>query len=222
MGKQLRDMSHINVITISQQYGSDGYKLAARLAYKLHWFLVEDAIARQVASQLDMTEEEAIIYDERALSAVDRFLLSMQVSTATGLEVWPSGQIPSGSPRRQERLYREKLRDVIEALASSGQRVIVGHGAQVVLEMYPNVLHVRVVAPLYQRIRYVMQREQLSEEQAYAHIRRKDRQFAHYIRAWYHRDIDDPLLYDLVVNSNTFNIESQADLICRALGDKVR
>ncbi|MDQ2902639.1 MAG: cytidylate kinase-like family protein [Chloroflexota bacterium] len=217
---QLAERSKISAITISQQYGSGGNKLAAKLAFKLRWRLADYEIIAQVARQLGITEEEAALYDEHTYSFVDRFLLSMMFSTAEAMQAWASQLIMPVSPQMQKRLYHESLHQVIDTFVCTGNTVIVGRGAQVLLANQPDLLHIRVVAPFAQRVSTVMQSERLDEARARVCIQQRDRNQARYLQSQYHRNVNDPLLYDLVVNSGFLDLEGQIDLICLALEHK--
>jgi CMP/dCMP kinase len=71
-------------------------------------------------------------------------------------------------------IYARTVRGVIESAASIGNVVIIGRAAQFVLANRPDVLHVRIIAPLEQRIAYVAHREQLDHAAARARILTKD------------------------------------------------
>jgi cytidylate kinase len=100
--------------------------------------------------------------------------------------------------------------------------VIVGRAGQVLLAQRRDVLHVRVVAPLKQRITYVARREGLDEASAQVRVQLKDRDRARYLQMQYQRSVDDPLLYDLVVNTGILDLDSAVDLICLALQRKAQ
>lgn len=210
----------LSVITISRQYGSEGGKVAAKLASRLHWHLSDYEIVAHVARALNMPEEEAALYDEHRFNFTDRMILSMQFAISEAVEAWPNQYSIPIWPLIQERIYHEELQQVVETLAGAGNTVIVGHGAQVILANWPGALHVRIVAPFKHRVRNVMQIEQWDEARAQASVRQSDRNQAYYLRSQYHRDSDDPLLYDLVINSSSLDMESQVDLICLALERK--
>lgn len=218
------DGSCRSVITITQQYGCEGHAVAAKLAYRLRWTLSGQAeIAATVAEMLGITVEQIRMHYEQAFTLPDRFLLSMRHATSTAMECWAGQSAVTLLPEIQERLYHKVLGEVIEARARGGQQVIVGHGAQALLAGWPDVLHVRLVAPLEQRVRYAMHHEcQENEARARVFLRRKDRRLAHYIRSQYHRDLNDPLLYDLVLNSATLDREDQVSHIIQALGQYSR
>jgi cytidylate kinase len=119
-----------------------------------------------------------------------------------------------------ERVYHETLRKVIERALTSHQVVIVGRGSQMLLRERRDILYVRIIAPLEERIAYVMQREGLSRENAEARIRYKDSGRERYLQAQYHQHPSDPLLYDLVINVATLSLDNAVELIQMALRQK--
>lgn len=210
---ELQNMPPVDVITITPQYGCEGNKLAARLASRLHWHLSDDEIVAQVAVALDMSEEEALCYDEHRYNLIDRMLLSMQFATAEAMGGLSHQYSVPIWPLTEERLYHRQLYQEVEALARKGKAVIVGHGAQAILANWPNVLHVRLTAPFSQRAYQVMQVRQLAEDRAREYVRQKDRDLAHYLRSQHQQDINNPLLYNLTVNSYAFDLDGLVDLI---------
>ncbi|GHO89540.1 cytidylate kinase-like family protein [Dictyobacter formicarum] len=208
--------SPLSVITLSQQYGCAGDWIAVQLAARLRWQCVNHEIVGRVAQWLGVTVEEAEQHNLRLYSFVERFLLSMQLSYPETVEALAGQPTLPILPHRQERLYHKALQHVVESIAASGQKVIVDHGAQALLAGRPNVLHVQIVAPLMQRVRRVMQREQLSQQQALAQVQQRDQQMQHYLWSQCRRDINDPLLYDLTINSGSLDVEGQLGMICQA------
>lgn len=213
----------IRTITFSQQYGSGGERIASQLAERLQWLVTDQEVVARVACLLDITEEEAAIYDRHAFSLLDRFLCHMRYTTPESMEAWASSPfILPLSLRAQERTYRETRQHVLEELAHAGSRIILGHAGQKVLAGRPDVLHIRVVAPDEARVRSIMRQECLDEAAARARVRQRDRHWQRYYQHHYKCDFNDPLLYDLVLNSSALDTESQVDLICVALGRKAR
>ncbi len=207
-----------NVITISLQYGSDGFEVARQLAARLQWQLVDEEITCQVAQRMDLTDAETALYNERAFSLFDRFLFIMRYTSPQGAEAWASGSdIYCLSLREQELFYRDTQHEIVETIASGQGKIIIGHAAQAILAGQASVFHLRVVAPLAQRVCTVMRKERLNEKEALTRIRRKDRQLAHYLRAHYRCEVDDPQWYDLVLNGRALDMESQLDLLCQVL-----
>ncbi len=210
------DISNVNIVTVSGQYGSSSDKIATLLAARLRWRLIGDNIKRLVADKLGLPEEEVAVHDQHMYSFADRFLLCM---AATTIEMCPDLECVALATKT-EPLYHAVQQQMIREIAQTGNVVIVGRGSQVILADQYNVLHVRVIAPLEQRVHYVMQREQLDAAHAQALLRRKDRALAYYYTSLHGRAVSDPLLYDLVINGGAFNLENQVDLICQALRQK--
>src|SRR3989442_7471648 len=162
MNEESSPISQMRAVTISREYGSGGGEIAARLAQRLEWQLIDHEVVVQVAHELGVSEAEAEAHDERTESLVSRLLANMHLFEPAALVATP---MPAGIDAH---LYSQALRRVVEEAAAVGHVVIVGRGGQVILANYRDVLHVRVVAPLDGRITYVMQREGLDRAAALA------------------------------------------------------
>ena len=207
-------IAQMRAVTFSRQYGSGGGEIAARLAQRIGWRLVDHEIVAQVAAALGVPEAEAEEYDERGESIFARMLSGMRsyepaipVPGATGLET-------------DEQRYRKALRETVEAACQKGHTVIIGRGSQALLAGRRDVLHVRIVAPIERRITYVMRREGLNHTQAQARIQMKDRDRQRYLAAAHHMSPDDTQCYDLVINTAVLDLDGVVDLIELALERK--
>ena len=209
-------VASMRAITISREYGSGGGEIATRIAERLGWKLIDHEVVVRVAQELGVTEAEAEAYDERTESTASRILATLQAIQPT-IPVAPPVLLTTDAQD-----YNEARRRVIEGAVAAGQVVIVGRGAQVLLAQRRDVLHVRVVAPLDKRISYVMQREGLDQSAARARIQLKDRDRARYLQVEHNKDSADPHLYDLVVNTSIFDLDSVVDLLSFALECKAR
>jgi len=83
-----------------------------------------------------------------------------------------------------------------------------------------DVLHVRIIAPLEYRVRYVMQRERLDHTVAFRRIEGKERDRSNFLMLVHHKDPADARLYDLVLNTGVLDLNSVVDLILLALDRK--
>lgn len=101
--------------------------------------------------------------------------------------------------------------------AARGNVVIVGRGAQIVLQHIPGVLKVRVVAPLQLRIERFKARHRLSYGEAEAHVRKYDKKRRNLITAVFNVDPDDWRLYDLTLNTEKLSSEGGAEVVVAAL-----
>src|SRR5262249_41241955 len=80
----------------------------------------------------------------------------------------------------------------------------------------PTTLHVRIVAPLPDRIAYMSQWLRLTDEQAAEQVRTRDIRRAEFIATHFHRQPNDLYQYDLLLNSALLGEELCADLIVQA------
>lgn len=206
--------ARMQAVTISRQYGSGGGEIAARLASKLGWRLVDHEAVIQVARRLGISVTDAEAQDEHVES------LGMRLLNGLSLIQPPMSNAMQIIPFPNDVIYHEALRKVIEAALSPGHVVIVGRGSQVLFKDRRDILHVRIVAPLEQRISYAMSREGLGHEDAQARVHYKDNGRVRYLQAQYHQNPADPLLYDLVINTAVLSLDDAVQLITSAMERK--
>jgi cytidylate kinase len=205
-------IKRMHAVTISREYGSGGGEIAARLAKRLRWQLVDHALVERVASELGTSVEEAEVHDEQSEGFIAQLVNSMQYlypayTTSASPEAFLSGEV----------VYCETVNKIVRGAAAQGHVVIVGRASQVILADRRDVLHVRIIAPFEQRVTYVMQREGVDRHTAEARIRRKDHERARYLEREYHHKPDEVQLYDLVLNTSRLDLESAVDIICSTL-----
>jgi cytidylate kinase len=209
-----RMTTRMRAVTISREYGSGGGEIARRLATRLGWQLVDHEVVAQVARELGMSLDEAAEHDERAEGFAERLLASLQVIEPNVLINPPLAHL------HDAQAYHAAVCRVVEAAAGEGQVVIVGRAGQMVLRQRRDVLHVRIVAPLAQRIQYVARRERLDEAAARARIQEKEVNRARYMQVFYRTRPDDPHLYDLSVNTAILSLDDAVALIAQGLDHK--
>ncbi len=220
----------MHAVTISRQYGSGGGEIAARLARKLGWQLVDHAIIEQTARELGVYETDVSRYDEehvegtlaRILNGIRNLTTGAAFipNTVGGLSPSPTAFAASRTSSADERAYQETMQQVVRAAAKTGHVVIVGRGGQFLLADRRDVLHVRIVAPLELRVAYVVQREEPDRDAARTRVQEKDRARNRNMLNQFRREPDDPSLYDLVINTAVLGLDHIVDLICLALEDK--
>jgi len=211
----------MRAVTVSREYGSGGGEIAARLARKLGWQLIDHAVIEQAARELDVYETEVEKHDEEYVETVFSRILNRIQHLATSLPTpgaAPGSALPP--PATETRAYQDTIRQIITAAANTGHVVIVGRGGQALLADRRDVLHVRVVTPLELRVAYVARREGLAMDAARTRVQAKDRARERYMQTQYHCQHEDPHLYDLVIDTAVLDLDSAVDLICLALERK--
>jgi cytidylate kinase len=177
------------IVTVSRQMGSLGRMVAEEAARLLNCRLVWREVINQAALRAGVPEV--------ALATIDDvgFL---------GLR-----------PRRADMLaYHRAVRQVMFELVREGNVVIVGRAGQVILREEPAAVHVRVIAPSAVRIERTAKEKVLSIEQAAGLVERSDLSRRNYLRKFYHAEVDDPCLYDLILNTEHLDVLSAAEVVC--------
>jgi cytidylate kinase len=216
MAEQSSVIATMRAVTLSREYGSGGGEIAARLAHRLDWQLIDHEVVVRVAQKLHVSEEEAEEYDERVESLATRILNNLRL-------MQPLVPVAVEVPQTiTSRAFYEARCQVIEGAVATGQVVIVGRGAQAHLADRRDVLHVRIVAPLEARIAYVMHREGRDQAAARARILQKDEERSRYLQTFYQRYPSDPHLYDVILNTGILDLDSAVDVILLTLERKAR
>ncbi|MCX6150521.1 MAG: cytidylate kinase-like family protein [Ignavibacteriales bacterium] len=113
-----------------------------------------------------------------------------------------------------------KTTHTILQLAQMGNVIIVGRAGNIITAHLPNSFHVRLVAPLEDRIKRMMDYYNVGRKEALAMIKNEDDSRKEYLHKHFHKDIDDLLLYHLVLNTNLLSYEETANIIANAVMKK--
>jgi len=88
------------------------------------------------------------------------------------------------------------------------------------LKNYPKTLHVLTVAPFGVRLKRVMEESKASEEDARQEIARFDNGSREFIKRYFHAGWEDPVQYDLTVNTEHLSFQAAVSIIVQALSVK--
>ena len=179
----------MTVITMTREMGSLGRDVALGLADRLGLELVQHELVEHIAEKMHMQE-----------SSVNRFL----EGKANLLERW-------GINENDMSLYTT---EELLAVAKRGNVLIRGWGATYVLREISHVTCVRVCAPVTMRARNVMDRVGIADlEVARKEVRRNDAAYARRMQQLFHVDYRDPMLYDMVFNTEKVSVDACIDMI---------
>jgi cytidylate kinase len=109
---------------------------------------------------------------------------------------------------------------VIQEMAKGQPIVIQGRGSQFILKDFPDAFHILVVAPLVVRVRSVMEALKIGEKAARDEIKRFDNGSRAFVKRYFHAEVEDPVYYDLVINTNHLGVEAAASIVVNALSLK--
>jgi cytidylate kinase len=101
-----------------------------------------------------------------------------------------------------------------------GNAIIVGRAAAVVTQRLPGGIHVRLIGSPEIRLKRMMRFYRLDEAAAREALKTKDAGRRAYVRKYFGKDVDDPLLYHVTVNTDRVPVTAVARLIAAALAAK--
>ncbi|HNZ58693.1 MAG TPA: cytidylate kinase-like family protein [Syntrophorhabdaceae bacterium] len=111
----------------------------------------------------------------------------------------------------------EKTNATILRLAQIGNVILVGRGANIVTSELQTAFHVHIVGSLENRIERAQKVFNLDEKPAYEYIKKKDEARKRYIKDNFSKNLNDPLLYHLVINTDLINYDEAAQIIGNAV-----
>jgi cytidylate kinase len=205
----VEDPHGMTLVTVSAYYGAGGSRIAPALAERLG----VPFLGRPPAPDLDDDGAEARACDESGGGSMPGRLLSRITSLAVA---WGT---PAGMTL-DELLPDQTLRNAIERevheLAATGEGVILGRGAFVLLHGDERALHVLLEGPEEARVRQAMEIEGVDRATAEKRMHRVDRFRRAYIETLYGVDVNDPGLFHLVLDSTAIPLENCLELIVAA------
>jgi cytidylate kinase len=183
------------VLTVAREYGSGGASIARKISEALGWELLDKSLIEEIAQASRADPDLVRRYDERVDSWLHRV-------GRRGL--WRGAFEGVAAVAREDFFDAETVADLarrlIEAAYKRGNCVIVGRGAQCILQNRPDAFHAFIYAPWRERIARI--RPQVPPETDVEElIRSIDRQRAEYIRLHYGCDWSNPHLYHMLIGS---------------------
>jgi cytidylate kinase len=185
-------------ITISPQMGSGGPEIGMALAQRLGYRYVDQEIISDAVRRYGLAEDKASHLDESKPTLFERF----DVET---------------------RYYITVLQTTLLEFAEQDNCILMGRGGQWLLRGIPQVLRLRVIAPFEMRVKQWIKRtaevtgETPNQRAAVEFVRRDDGERAGRMRYLYEVDLDDPSLYDFVVNTEKLRYDAVVEVVERAV-----
>ncbi|MGB6827863.1 MAG: cytidylate kinase-like family protein [Terracidiphilus sp.] len=198
------------VLTVSREFGSGGGRIAQIVARRLGWKLLDQEIIGQIARAAHVDSHVVKHYDEH----VDSWLRRVNEEAIRGVA------LAAGRPLAEEDIFDahamvDRARNIIEEACGAGNCVIVGRGAQCILQHRHDAFHVFVYAPLRERIERLKKRLEPGAD-VEQRLRTVDGDRAKYLHQQFGRHWCDPHLYDLMLRS-TDDEDAAAHVILYAM-----
>ena len=187
-------------ITISREYGCEGYPAAQRLRELMmhktgdEWVLIDKAVLEEVARRHNISEEilQTLGENNRILDEV----------------------LATFSPRwKSNHEYFTLLSRHVVALAEQGNVIILELGGAVITRHFEHSYHFRIYGSDSFKTTTLASRLNLDSEEAEMLMKRLQKARDHFTRDFLNRDDHDPDLYDILLNNDRSNPEKIAQTI---------
>jgi cytidylate kinase len=185
------------ILTISHQMGAGGPEVGMSVAQRLSYRYVDQELLQDAVRRYGLAEEKLSHLDESKPSLFERF-------------------------DAETRHYITILQTTLLEFAEVDNVVLMGRGGQWLLRGIPHVLRIRLIAPFEHRVRQWIKRssdlarETPNQRAAADFLRRDDAEKRGRMRYLYEVEVDEPTLYDIVVNTEKLPYEAIVDMIERA------
>lgn len=191
-------------ITISRQTGSGSYEVSEKLINILQqktkepdeaWTYFNKELLYKVLEDFKLPKAFSSYISENKYSHINDAVSEL-------LGVKPS-----------EWTIVHKTTEIILQLARYGKSIIVGRGSNIITSKLANSFHVRLIAPIDNRLKHVQEVFGFTKSQAMDYITKEDANRKKYLKSHFFRDPDDPVLYHLIINSGLLSYEESAMVI---------
>jgi len=184
------------IIVISHQMGAGGPEIGMALAQRLGYRYVNQELLLDAARRYGLAEEKLSHLEESKPTLFERF----DTETRHHITVLQTTQFE---------------------FAEMDNAVLMRGGGQWLLRGVPHALRVRLVAPFEHRVKQWIKRtaemtgETPNQRAAADFVRRDDAEKAGRMRYLYEVDIADPLLYELIINTEKLRHEAVVEILER-------
>ena len=198
--------ARIELITVSRQFGAGGSELARKLGERLGWPVLDDEVTCRCAQRLNLDTSTVERLREHAPTLLARLSAALLVAPpeAPGIDTMHLLRIDA--------IAEAALESITEA-ARSLPLIVVGFGTQCMFADRADALHVRLIAPMPVRVERLRERFGWDETNAASRARNMDEVRRRYVQRYFHRDVNDPLLYDVQINTGRTSIDEAVGII---------
>ena len=180
----------MGLITVSRVFGSGGTLFSKELAKKLGYEYLDKESVRKICIEKKDNVCAFGMEDEKADSFFDRIAELMT----------------------NRSFYKLQLMANIYGYALKNNVVFTGMGANLILSGIPDLLNIQIVRPLSERVKSVAEYHKISVDDALDMVEKNDDEKKEFLRYFFDKNISDPTLYHLVINSSRISLEDGLDI----------
>jgi cytidylate kinase len=180
------------LITMTSSIGCEAEEIGRLVAEKLKLEFYDDRRIEEEAGKLSISPEELKGFDEKTPGLLNRLF----------------GQKPE--------IYLNLMQSLVYQLSSSGNAILLGHGAPWLLQDFGCALHARIYASNAARIQRLVELHGMSLQAAEKLIQKDDTQRSGFFQYAFRVDWNDSSLYDLMINRDKVDKDLAVKIIVEA------
>jgi len=115
----------------------------------------------------------------------------------------------------------QRVSEAIRHIAALGRVIFAGRAAHLITRSLSGGFHLRLVAPLELRIKRLQAQQGCDRATASRVLQETDSARRRYVQSNFERDINDPHIYDLTINTENILPATAAQLVLRAMLERV-
>ena len=183
------------IITVEREYGAGGSLVAAELARRKGWQLLDQQLTCEIAKLASVDEHAVASREEKCDPLLHRLA-----------KVFWRGSYERSLPISDDKIFGadelvEHAQQVIEKKAQEGNCVIVGRGAPYILRARSDTFHVFVYGSREKKIQRLIKLK-MSEKDATEMVDTIDRERAAFVRKYFNAEWPCRRLYHLMLSSD--------------------
>jgi cytidylate kinase len=184
----------MSIVAISETVGSLADTIGRELARRLGYEFMDREIIAKAAERFGESPSDLTHVTEERPTLLERFTHSKDH-------------------------YLSSVEATVLEMAARDNVILCGRSAALALGRFTHVLRVRITASVPVRATRVAHRDGLTSDASVNHVRQADHERALRVRYLYHVDWDDPLQYDVTLNTERISVERAVALLVTMLED---
>lgn len=197
------------VITISRQFGAGGKTIGQKVAEKLGYTFVDEDIIQMIAEKAKVSPGWVESVEKEAGGRLSRIVNKMVSKSLVDRVLKDEyGYI-------DEQIYIDYLVVIIAQMAEEGNVVFLDRGSQYILNDLPNAYHILLINTYTNRIKFMMDRYEMSQQRATQIVKSEEKRRANLYRKIGKQDFDQPELYHLVINMAKVDLDDAVQMVLR-------
>lgn len=199
----MNDKHSLPFLTISREYGCLGYRVGEAIAdifnkechHDPRWTVFDRGIIDHLMKDMNISYELAQTLTDKARDAMDYFF-------KTSFAKYPP-----------EAMVYRRLVETIRILAANGHAIIIGRVGNIITRDLPQGYHVRLYASTEKKVENISQQLKVNKGEAKGILSKKGEIREQFVLKHITVDLNDPAIYNLMINTTDLSIEETARFI---------